>query len=147
MKILLNVLLACAFAALPATAQTSTQSPDQTQSQGNQSKSSMESAGSATKDAAKDAGSATKSGTLAATDKVTRKIDINSASKDDLMKLEGVGEATSDKIVAGRPYRSKRELLTRDIVNRSTYDKISGRIVAHSNTAKPSAAASNADRK
>ena len=124
MKNLLTILLALAFAAAPIAAQT-------TQSQGDQSKSSMQSAGTATKSAAKDVGSATKSGTLAATDKVTGKIDINSASKDELMKLQGVGDAISAKIIASRPYKTKQDLLTRKIVNQSTYDKISDKIIAH----------------
>jgi DNA uptake protein ComE-like DNA-binding protein len=121
----LSILLALVFAALPAAAQTDTQS------QGDQSKSSAKSAGTATKDAAKDVGSATKSGTIAAADKVTGKTDINSASKDDLMKLNGIGPAISAKIIAGRPYSSKRDLLTRKIVNQATYAKISDKIVAH----------------
>lgn len=110
------------------------------QSQGDQAKDSMKSAGSATKNAAKDVGSATKSGTKAAADKVTGKTDINGASKDDLMKLDGVGEAISAKIIAGRPYRSKRDLLTRKIVSQATYNKISDKIVAHAEAGKPSAA-------
>jgi DNA uptake protein ComE-like DNA-binding protein len=133
MKNFLSILLALAFVALPASAQSS---------QGDQSKSSMQSAGSSTKAAAKDVGSATKSGTLAATDKVTGKIDINSASKDDLMKLDGVGEAISAKIIANRPYKTKRDLLTRKIVNQSTYDKITDKIIAHA--AKPTAASAKA---
>lgn len=135
MKKLLTILLALAFAAAPVAAQT-------TQSQGDQSKSSMQSAGTATESAAKDVGSATKSGTLAATDKVTGKIDINSASKDDLMKLQGVGEAISAKIIANRPYKTKRDLLTKKIVNQPTYDKISDKIVAHA--PKSTTSASNA---
>lgn len=129
MKNLLRVLLALSVFVIPAVAQSSSDT------QGDQSKSSIQSAGTATKDAAKDAGSATVSGTKAAADKVTGKTDINSASKDDLMKIDGIGDATSAKIIAGRPYRTKRELLTRNIVNQSTYDKISGKIVAHASKA------------
>jgi DNA uptake protein ComE-like DNA-binding protein len=112
--LVLSTLLALALSALPAVAQ-----------------SAMQNAGTDTKNAAKDAGSATKSGTLAVTDKVRDKIDINNASKESLMKLEGVGEATSNKIIAGRPYATKRDLLTRKIVNKPTYAKISDQIVAH----------------
>jgi DNA uptake protein ComE-like DNA-binding protein len=130
----LRILFVLVLAGLPAAAQTDTQS------QGDQSKSSAQSAGTDTKDAAKDVGSATKSGTIAAADKVTGKIDINSARKEDLMKLNGVGEAISTKIIAGRPYSSKRDLLTRKIVNQATYAKISDKIVAHGGP-KPSAAA------
>jgi DNA uptake protein ComE-like DNA-binding protein len=54
------------------------------------------------------------------------------------MKLDGVGDATADKIIAERPYKSKHDLLNRNIVDQSTYDKISSKIVAHQ---KPNAAA------
>jgi len=59
------------------------------------------------------------------------KIDINSASKEDLMKLPGVGDATADKIIAARPFKSKDELVHKKIVTQSEYKKISGHIVAH----------------
>ena len=66
-------------------------------------------------------------------------IDINSAGKDELMKLEGVGDITADKIIGGRPYKTKRDLLTRKIVNQATYAKISDKIIAHQATAKSAA--------
>lgn len=59
------------------------------------------------------------------------KIDINAASKDELMALPGIGDKTADKIVAGRPYKTKRDLLTKKIVPGATYDKIKDQIVAH----------------
>ncbi len=62
---------------------------------------------------------------------VAGKIDINSASKDDLMKLKGVGDATADKIIAGRPYRAKNELVRKKIVTQPVYDRIKDHIVAH----------------
>ncbi len=63
------------------------------------------------------------------------KMDINSASKDDLEKLPGIGPATSQKIIDGRPYKTKRDLLTKKIVSQSEYDKISDHIIAHQETA------------
>lgn len=143
MKSLLGILLTVVLFALSAIAQTTTQSQDQ--SQGDRSKNSMQSAGTETKDAAKDVGSATMSGTKAAADKVTGKTDINNASKDDLMKLDGITDATSDKIIAGRPYTSKNELLTRNIVDQTTYSKISDEIVVHGD--KSSAAATTTETK
>jgi competence protein ComEA len=57
-------------------------------------------------------------------------IDINSASKEQLGALPGVGDAIAQKIVEGRPYRTKRDLLFRKILPKSTYDKIKDQIVA-----------------
>ncbi len=57
-------------------------------------------------------------------------IDINSASKEELMKLPGVGDAIADKIVAGRPFKSKYELVQKKLVNRTTYTKIKGMVIA-----------------
>jgi competence protein ComEA len=58
------------------------------------------------------------------------KIDINSASKDELRTLTGIGEATAEKIIDGRPYKTKAELRTKKIVTRKEYAKISSHIIA-----------------
>ena len=57
-------------------------------------------------------------------------LDINSASKDELMKLPGIGEALSQKIIDGRPYRAKNELVQKKIIPEATYSKISDVIIA-----------------
>ena len=57
-------------------------------------------------------------------------VDINSASKEELDALPGIGDTLAQKIIDGRPYRSKRELLTRKIVSKSEYEKIRDQIVA-----------------
>lgn len=57
-------------------------------------------------------------------------MDINSASVDQLRTLPGIGDAYAKRIVAGRPYRSKNQLVSKGILSRSVYDKIQARIVA-----------------
>jgi DNA uptake protein ComE-like DNA-binding protein len=68
--------------------------------------------------------------TAASSETKTELIDINSASKATLAKLPGVGETIADKIIAGRPWKSKYDLVMKKVVTRSVYDKFSKYIVA-----------------
>lgn len=57
-------------------------------------------------------------------------VDINSAKKEELKTLPGIGDTQAEKIIAGRPYGSKAHLITRNIVDRATYDAVNKLVVA-----------------
>jgi DNA uptake protein ComE-like DNA-binding protein len=73
-------------------------------------------------------------------------IDLNSATKQQLMTLPGIGDALSQKIMDNRPYRAKNELTQKKILTESVYEKISDLVIAKQGAtpATPAAPASKA---
>jgi len=57
-------------------------------------------------------------------------VDLNSATAEQLKALPGVSEADSTKIIRGRPYADKSQLVSRHVLSEATYDKIKDHVVA-----------------
>jgi DNA uptake protein ComE-like DNA-binding protein len=121
------LLLALMFVASQVQAQTTSSESDQNSSKHSRSKHKEDNSGKAT---------------------AQGQVDVNSASKEELEALPGIGPALADKILQNRPYKAKRELVSRNVIPESTYKKVKDQLVAHrtseqSNRGSSSAGASS----
>lgn len=57
-------------------------------------------------------------------------LDLNSATKEQLLSLPGITAAEAGRVIAGRPYNEPGELVTRHIIPKPEYDKIADRVTA-----------------
>ena len=101
-----------------------------------------------TSSSAKTAQTPTQSGKSATKAPASKLIDINSATVEQLKALPGINDGLAQKIVEGRPYRVKTDLVRKNIIPQAAYNKIAGLVIARQTTApKPKASAQNAPAK
>ena len=69
------------------------------------------------------------------------KLDLNTATPEELAKLPGLDAAMADKIVAARPYKSRSDLVNKKIISKSEYSKIESHITVKTSSAPKSSTA------
>ncbi len=69
-------------------------------------------------------------------------IDLNSASRDMLMTLDGIGEVRADAIIRARPFKAKTELVERRLIPEHLYDQLADKVTVRTLAPAPAPAAS-----
>lgn len=101
-----------------------------------------------TSSSAKTAQTPPQSGKSSTKTPASKLIDINSASVEQLKTLPGINDGLAKKIVEGRPYRVKTDLVRKNTIPQAAYNKIAGLVIARQTAApKPKASAQNAPAK
>jgi DNA uptake protein ComE-like DNA-binding protein len=71
---------------------------------------------------------------LAAKTPAMPRVDLNSATREDLLKLPGMDEAIADKIIAARPFKTRGELRSKNLVSGVEYAKLREHVIAKATT-------------
>ncbi len=88
------------------------------------------SAASASASAPAPAGQASAASKKAPPAKPVKLVDINSASRAQLKTLPGIGDAEADRIIAGRPYLSKADLASKNVIPTGVYLSLKNQVIA-----------------
>jgi DNA uptake protein ComE-like DNA-binding protein len=73
----------------------------------------------------------------------TPKVDLNTATKEQLQALPGVSESLADRIIAARPFKAKNDLVSKNLMTKAEYEKVSSHVMVketkETKEAKPAA--------